>query len=558
MTTRLFRSMTAPIVPAALLLAVLASDGIAQGGPPPPPPPLPPVNAPPQNAITEAKRVLGKILFWEEQLSSDNTVSCGTCHKPNFGGTDSRLAINPGLDGLVNTPDDVRGSPGVARTNAAGDFVRDPLFAFNAQITPRRAPDFEMGAYSPLLFWDGRAGPSFTDPVSNTVVIPVGGALEAQSLGPILANNEMAHTGRTFADAVTKLQSVSPLKLATNIPPDMANAIAAAGSYPALFQTAFGSPVISAQRIAFAIATYERTLVPNQTPYDAWAAGNPNALTQVELQGFNAFNNVGRCNVCHTAPTFSDNTFRNLGLRPIAEDSGRQAITNNVNDRGKFKVPSLRNAALRSRFMHTGGIPTLAGVVGFYAGGGGPNLDNKDPVLAGLAFPPLVAQQLGAFLQALVDPRAAAGTFPFDRPTLRSEVVPPNSNRFGPSTPGSGNVPPQMLATSPLAINVPDWKIGLGRALGGTQAFLVLATNDSVPATNINGLLVNLDINQLVTSIPVPTSGAGPDNGAATVHLAIGNAPALVGADAYFQWVILDPAGAGGVSASQGARFQIF
>src|ERR1043165_7296450 len=133
MITRAARPMLATLIPAALLLCALAGESIAQG-PPPPPPPLPPVLQPPLNPITEAKRVLGKILFWDEQLSSDNTVACGTCHKPNFGGTYSRLAINPGLDGLVNTPDDVRGSPGIARTNSTGDYVRDVNFNFNAQI----------------------------------------------------------------------------------------------------------------------------------------------------------------------------------------------------------------------------------------------------------------------------------------------------------------------------------------------------------------------------------------------------------------------------------------
>ena len=67
---------------------------------------LPPVPVPAENPITEEKRVLGKILFWEEQLSSDNTVACGTCHIMAFAGSDPRPAINPGIDGTFGNADD--------------------------------------------------------------------------------------------------------------------------------------------------------------------------------------------------------------------------------------------------------------------------------------------------------------------------------------------------------------------------------------------------------------------------------------------------------------------
>ena len=75
--------------------------------------------------------MLGKILFWEEQLSSDNTVSCGTCHRPAFGGTDPRLGLHPGPDGIhgFDDPetgiDDVIGSPGVIRADPQGHYRPD-------------------------------------------------------------------------------------------------------------------------------------------------------------------------------------------------------------------------------------------------------------------------------------------------------------------------------------------------------------------------------------------------------------------------------------------------
>ncbi|MGA0868855.1 MAG: cytochrome c peroxidase, partial [Planctomycetota bacterium] len=81
---------------------------------------LPPVPAPMQNPITAEKAVLGKILFWDEQLSSDDTVACGTCHMPGAaGGADPRLGLHPGLDGRPHTADDVLASLGIVRQDAA-------------------------------------------------------------------------------------------------------------------------------------------------------------------------------------------------------------------------------------------------------------------------------------------------------------------------------------------------------------------------------------------------------------------------------------------------------
>src|SRR6185369_3724667 len=72
---------------------------------------------PSENPYTYEKAILGKLLFWEEQLSSDNTVACGTCHHPAAGGSDPRAetARHPGPDGLMSTLDDIHGSPGIVR-----------------------------------------------------------------------------------------------------------------------------------------------------------------------------------------------------------------------------------------------------------------------------------------------------------------------------------------------------------------------------------------------------------------------------------------------------------
>ncbi len=129
--------------------------------------PLDPPPVPPGNPITAAKTYLGKTLFWDEQMSTSRTVSCGSCHFAGNGGTDKRsvaaaaASFNPGLDGLTNTPDDVRGSLGIPFSNADGTYVFTAPYGVNDQVTPRKTVSFIDGGYSPTLFWDGRATGSF-------------------------------------------------------------------------------------------------------------------------------------------------------------------------------------------------------------------------------------------------------------------------------------------------------------------------------------------------------------------------------------------------------------
>ncbi|HYC78695.1 MAG TPA: cytochrome c peroxidase, partial [Planctomycetota bacterium] len=402
------------------------------------------------------------------------------------------------------------------------------------------------------------ASGAFVDPDTNATLIPAGGALESQALGPILSNAEMAHAGRTFAQAVTKLAAVPPLKLASNLPADVSAAIAANPTYQGLFQAAFGDPAITAARIAYAVATYERSLVPNQTPFDAWAAGNPAALTPNQMMGFNLFNTVGRCNQCHVGVTFTDGGFHNLGLRPIAEDNGRQAITGLFADRGKFKTPSLRNVALRNRFFHNGQIAGLVGAVDFYNNGGGPFPDNRDPILAGLTFTPLQRDRIVDFLQALTDPRAAAGTFPYDRPTLYSEANPPGSNRYGLATPGSGGVAPAIIASTPPSLGSPDFRFGVVRGFGGASGLVGISAAPAIPAMTFAGAAIHIDPATLLGLQPIVLSGAGPGAGAATFHAALSPGPAFVGLPFYVQFALTDPGAPMGVSATQGAAFTLF
>lgn len=520
---------------------------------------LPPQPVPAQNPITPAKAILGKLLFWEEQMSSNNRVACGTCHTFAAGGGDLRRAPHPGPDGIIPSPDDSFGSPGVIRSDASNLYLRDAEFGFARQVTPRAAPGFLLAAWFPELFWDGRARTNFVDPVTNVTLIPTGGALENQALGPLLANDEMAHDARTFANVTQKLATAKPMALATNLPADMAAAIAGGVDYPQLFMAAFGTAEITVARIAFALATYQRTLIPNQTPYDAFVGGNPAALTPQQVNGLNIFNGPGRCNLCHTPGLFSDRQFHNLGLRPIAQDVGRQAVTGNPADAGRFKVPSLRNVGLRQSFMHNGQFTTLGQVFGFYLNGGGPNLQNKDPLLLPLQVPPQGANDLIAFLQnGLTDPRVAQGLPPFTRPTLRSQLLPEGGALYGQGSPGTGARVPVMMAEVPANLGNVDFKLGISNARGG--AFSMFVLSPAAASVVLGGVNVNVALGGGEVLVPLSLAGAPGVAGAGfgTLKVDVPAIPALSGLTMFGQWFVWDAGVASGLATSLGGEVRLF
>jgi cytochrome c peroxidase len=382
---------------------------------------LPPVPVPAENPVTESKRVLGKILFWDEQMSSDNTVACGTCHRPGKGGGDPRSGPYPGKDGVFGTDDDTFGSPGVAHMSKQGVAEAHKLFGMKPQVGDRTAPSYFGTLWAGSTFWDGRAGPTVVDPETGKTVIRTGGALENQVLGPLQNPAEMAKDSRGWADVDTKLRIARPLALASRIPPDMARALQANPRYPGLFRAAFGDPQISALRVAEAIATYERTLVPDQTPYDLGT--QPGKPVDPEIQRGLLMLDTAHCTACHKPPLFTDNLFHNIGVRRPFQDPGRQKVSGSPHDAGAMKTPTLRNVGLRASFMHTGEFHTLRQVLDHYVT---PKAE-ADP-LPGTNEPyrttidSSVRQDMVDFLTvSLTDPRVAAEQYPFDRPVLRSE-----------------------------------------------------------------------------------------------------------------------------------------
>lgn len=382
---------------------------------------LPPVPVPAENPLTEPKRVLGKVLFWDEQLSSDDTVACGTCHRPATGGADPRAGRFPGND--PGTIDDVRGSPGIAHLDARGKPVDDPVFGFGPQVTNRVAPSNFGALWAEEVFWDGRAGSRFVDPLTGRTAIAAGGALENQALDSLSNPIEMAKSGRTWAEVTAKLEHAAPLALARALPADVKAAIARDPSYPALFTRAFGDAAITPVRIAFAIASYERTLVADQTPWDRYQAGETTALGESARYGWKAMQRF-HCVNCHEPPLFTSNDFANIGVRRSDYDRGRENVTGDPEDRGEMKIPSLRNVGLRKHLMHTGQFAGLAGAVGFY--NQGLALPERDEIPGAGAYSfnmdSFTERDIRTFLEeGLTDPRVANEEFPFDRPLLRSE-----------------------------------------------------------------------------------------------------------------------------------------
>lgn len=390
---------------------------------------LPQVPVPEENPVTEAKRVLGKILFWDEQLSSDDTVACGTCHIIAAGGADPRSGTNPGA--RPGSFDDVAGSPGIASLDNAGMPREHPVFGFGKQVTPRLSPSNFGALWASELFWDGRAGGRFVDPRTGETAIANGGALENQALEALSNDTEMAKAGRSWDELAAEIREVRPLALASNLPKDVADALAKNASYPDLFKAAFGNDDLSPVQIGFALATYQRTLVADQTPWDRYVAGDEDALTENEIAGWEAFQFL-HCDACHVPPLFTSNEFFNIGMRRAEFDLGRQVVTGDVEDAGDFKVPSLRNVGLRSRFMHTGEFKTLPATIQMYVDSVPSPERDKIPGFGNYSFNFFGNSQstIRAFLEnGLTDPRVRDERFPFDRPTLRSEQPEPDADR---------------------------------------------------------------------------------------------------------------------------------
>lgn len=239
------------------------------------------------------------------------------------------------------------------------------------QIGTRSAPTLLNAAYYPTEFWDGRAA-----------------SLEDQAGGPIANPIEM---GQSHEECVRKLE--------------------ADPSYVPLFERAFGRGPITMEKIAKCLASFERTLLSADSPFDCYEYGHDKrAMSQAAIRGLAAFRDParGNCAACHLIgkdyALLTDGKFHNVGVGvdPTGEltDLGRYSQTKIEADRGAFKTPTLRNVALTAPYMHDGTERTLKEVVDYYAGGANSN-PQLDPAIRAIQLSPQDRTDLVAFLEAL-------------------------------------------------------------------------------------------------------------------------------------------------------------
>ncbi|MXY70062.1 MAG: c-type cytochrome [Acidobacteriia bacterium] len=245
----------------------------------------------------------------------------------------------------------------------------------------RQAPPVMNAAYFTTQFWDGRAA-----------------SLEEQAGGPVENPIEMAFTH----EGVVERLSEDPV-------------------YTELFKEAWGEGPIAFEMVAKSIASFERTVLVGNSPFDRYMFGDDKeAMSEGAIRGLDVFTDPekGNCEVCHEIneeegyALFTDNKFHNLGVGAELDgslaDIGRFEVSQVETDKGAFKTPHLRNIADSAPYMHDGHLKTLKEVVDFYVGAGNSN-DFRDEEIHELDH--LSAQEradLIAFMEAL------SGEFPED------------------------------------------------------------------------------------------------------------------------------------------------
>jgi cytochrome c peroxidase len=226
----------------------------------------------------------------------------------------------------------------------------------------RSAPTVINRAYSLAQFWDGRA-PS----------------LEEQAKGPIANPIEM---GNTHSAVVQTLKGIP--------------------GYMAMFKSVFGTEDITIDHVAKAIATFERTVLSGNSPYDKYKAGNKKAMSASAIRGMDVYFNKAKCDQCHEGINLTTNAYHNLGVGTDQPkpDAGRMDFTKNEADWGAFKTPTLRDIALTAPYMHDGSLKTLEEVVEYYDKGGVKN-KNLDEKIKPLKLTAVEKKDLVEFLKAL-------------------------------------------------------------------------------------------------------------------------------------------------------------
>jgi cytochrome c peroxidase len=358
------------------------------------PPGFPFPNIPASNPMTQEKVELGRRLFYDKRFSANQTQSCASCHKQELAFTDGRARA--------------LGSTG--------------------QVHPRASMGLFNVAYNPVLTW---ANPNMRE-------------LERQALVPIFGDHpiELGMTGKE--DLLLQRLQALPI-------------------YRKLFAAAFPADTkpVSVANATKAIASFQRTLLSGDSPYDEYRRGDdPNAISASAKRGEELFFSERlECFHCHggfnftgtvdyLGKGFAEVEFHNTGLYNLPGDinyplpnTGLFEFTQQADDVGKFKAPSLRNVAVTAPYMHDGSVKTLADAIDHYAAGGrkiasGPRAGNgfdnpnKSEFVKSFDLTPQEKRDLIAFLESLTDRAALANPAyadPWQAAPLRSQSEPPRS-----------------------------------------------------------------------------------------------------------------------------------
>ncbi len=260
----------------------------------------------------------------------------------------------------------------------------------------RNSPTLIGVGFQKYLFYDGRAS-----------------SLEDQALFPIMSAFEMNQNLDFLEEEIRSVPE-----------------------YVAEFTGVFGDKDITVNRIAMAIAAFERTLVSRDAPLDRFLSGNQKALSPKALKGYKIFIGKGKCSKCHYGNSLADNQFHALLVeensehlkdpriaatrrfvakvynfdkyRTMTEDPGRYLITREQKDWKAFRTPTLREIAGTAPYMHNGIYATLEEVIDFFNAGGGRGNTVLDP----LQLTPAEKEQLGIFLKEGLTGAPIAFTYP--------------------------------------------------------------------------------------------------------------------------------------------------
>lgn len=335
-------------------------------------------------AIDTPLAQLGKKLFFTKALGGDMDVACVSCHHPLLGGGDD-LALSIGIG--AHTPDLL----GPGRTHVSG-----------RPNVPRNAPTtFNIGMWDQVLFWDGRVeslgktvgqngadGVGIRTPdVAFGVADPNAGAdlVIAQSRFPVTSRDEMR--GYEFADIggndEVRQQLAMRISQSDELTTEqLARVQTTNDKWNHQFWEVFGAAdesgqYINEQRIATALAAYERSQIFVDTPWKAYIEGDSDALSTSAKRGARLFYNTddaggANCASCHVGDFFTDEQFHLLAIPQIGDgkeddivgaDRGRFRETKLLTDLYTFRTPTLLNVAVTGPYGHNGAFSTLEGII---------------------------------------------------------------------------------------------------------------------------------------------------------------------------------------------------